>query len=190
MIKLIVGLTGTLCSGKETAKRILMERFSAYHVTLSDVIRGELEKKKGVFNRFTLQDLGNEMRRKYGTEILAKMAISYLPRDKQMIIVDGIRNPGEISYLKKNFGNKFVLLAVDSPQEVRWQRMQGRNKVTDPKSFEEFVEAEKRDLGEGEPAWGQHVRDCMQQADFTVMNDGSLEDFRNKIFEVFKGIEI
>jgi dephospho-CoA kinase len=103
---IVVGIVGTLCSGKEVVKRILMERYSAYHVTLSDVIRGELEKKRGQLNRTTLQDMGNEMRKKYGSEILAKLAISYLPRDKQIIIVDGIRNPGEIEYLKKNFGNK------------------------------------------------------------------------------------
>jgi dephospho-CoA kinase len=187
---IVVGIVGTLCSGKEATKRILMERYTAYHVTLSDVIRAELEKKKGLFNRVTLQDMGNEMRKKYGSEILAKLAISYLPRDKQMIIVDGIRNPGEIGYLKKNFGNKFVLLAVDAPQEVRWQRMQRRSKTTDLKNFEEFLDADKRDLGEGEPVWGQQVKACMEQADFTVMNDGSLEDLKIKINEIFKGIEV
>jgi len=187
---IVVGIVGTLCSGKEVAKKILMEKYSAYHVTLSDVIRGEIEKKRGQINRPNLQDMGNEMRKNYGTEILAKMAISYLPRDKQMIILEGIRNPGEVGYLKKNFGNRFVLLSIDAPQEIRWQRMQNRKKASDPENFDEFVIDEKRDLGEGEPPWGQQVRACMQQADFTVVNDGSLEDFRKKIYEIFKNIEI
>jgi len=187
---IVVGIVGTLCSGKKTAKHILMRKYSAYHVTLSDVIRGELEKKKGRLSRTALQDMGNEMRKQYGPGILAKLAISYLPRDKELIIIDGIRNLGEIEYLKKNFGNKFVLLGLDASQEVRWERMQRRAKPTDPKNFEEFLISEKRDLGEGEPLWGQQVRSCIQQADFTIMTDGTLEQLEQKIDEIFSKIQI
>jgi len=186
MVKLVVGLTGTMGSGKEMTKEILKKNFSCYYVTLSTVIRGELEKRKISFNRTTLQDMGDQMRKQYGTHILALLAIEYLPRDKEMIVIDGIRNLGEAEYLKKKFGKGFVLVAIDAPQNVRWERIQKRGEKTDPKTFEEFLEAEKRDLGEGQPDYGQKVGACMKIADITIVNDGSLQDFEDKIKQAFK----
>lgn len=185
MVKLVVGLTGTLGSGKETAKEIIKKNFSCYYVTLSTIIRGELEKRKTNFNRTSLQDMGDQMRKQYGTHILALLAVEYLPHDKEIIIIDGIRNPGEVEWLRKKFGKSFVLVGVDAPQNIRWERMQKRAKRTDPKTFEDFLEAEKRDLGEGQPEYGQQVGPCMKMADVTIVNDGSVEDFEKKIKEAF-----
>jgi len=186
MVKLVVGLTGTLGSGKETAKEIIKRNLSCYYVTLSTIIRGELEKRKASFNRTSLQDMGDQMRKQYGTHILALLAVEYLPRDKEIIIIDGIRNPGEVEWLRKKFGRDFVMIAIDAPQSVRWERMQKRAKRTDPKTFEEFLVAEKRDIGEGQPDYGQQVAACMKIADITIVNDGSLQDFEDKIKQAFK----
>lgn len=184
----VIGLTGTMGSGKNTVKKIILSRFNCYHVTLSDVIRGEIEKKRGNLNRTTLQDMGNEMRQKYGTHILAMLAVEYLPRDKEMIIVDGIRNPGEAEYLKKKFGNSFVLIAVDAPTEKRFERLKGRADPKDPKTLEEFKETDARDQGEGEPEHGQRVGACVAMAEFKISNDGPLDKLEKKVMEVMEKI--
>jgi len=186
MVKLVVGLTGTLGSGKEMAKLAIKKNFSCYYVTLSTIIRGELERKKQTFNRAKLQELGDQMRKQYGPHILAMLAVEYLPRNKDLIIIDGIRNPGEVEYLKKKFGGQFLLIAIDAPQNVRWERVQKRGEKADPKNFEEFVEVEKRDLGEAEPDYGQQVKACMKLADVTVINDGSVEDLEKKMKEAIQ----
>ncbi len=184
----VVGLTGTLGSGKNTAKHFILRKFNCYHVTLSDMIRAEIEKKRGTLNRITLQDMGNEMRQKYGAHILALLAIEYLPRDKEMIIVDGIRNPGEIEYLKKKFGGNFKLIAIDAQTEVRFERTKRRAGPKDLATLEEFVQLDKRDKGEGEPAHGQHVAACIGMADFKIENNDSPEQLEQKINEVMKKI--
>lgn len=183
----VIGLTGTISCGKEAVIEILKRKFTVYHVRLSDIIRTEIEKKKPKFNRMTLQDMGNEMRKKYGTHILAMLAIEYLNKDKK-IIIDGIRNPGEIEYLRKKYGKDFVLIAVDAPQQLRFERMLKRNKKTDPKTFEEFVVLDKRDQGEGEPEYGQQTRKCIEKADLTIVNDGSVEDLEKKVNEIISKI--
>lgn len=180
----VVGLSGTIGSGKNELKEIIKERFSCYFVTLSDVIRGELEKKKKTFNRMSLQDLGNEMRKKYGTHILSMLAVEYLPRDREVIIIDGIRNPGEGEYLKKKFAGNFVWLGVDAPIETRFQRASERHQHSDPKSLEEFSKLDERDQGAGEPDYGQQTKRCLEQCDSVIVNDGTLDEFKNKVNKV------
>jgi dephospho-CoA kinase len=186
----IVGLAGTIGAGKEIVKEFLMKRFNCYYVSISSFIGIELEKRKSNLNRKNLQDQGNELRKKYGNEILAKLAISYMPRDKELIIVDGIRNPGEIDYLRKQFGNNFVLIAVDAPQQIRFERMQKRNRPTDPKTWEEFVAIDERDQGVGEPEYGQQTKKCLEAADFVLVNDGSAEQVENKLNEIIQKIMV
>jgi dephospho-CoA kinase len=184
----VVGLTGTICSGKETVKEIIKKKVNCYYVTISDIIRAEVEKKKGVLDRKILQDMGNEMRKNYGNHILAMLAIEYLNRDKEMIVIDGIRNPGEVDYLRKKFGNNFKLIAVDAAPEIRFERILKRGQKSDPKTWEEFVVMDERDKGKNEPEYGQQVGKCIQTADFVVMNDGTLEELENKLNEVIKNI--
>ncbi|MEM5882858.1 MAG: AAA family ATPase [Candidatus Aenigmatarchaeota archaeon] len=186
----IVGITGTLASGKDTVKKFLENKFNCYTISLSSIIKAELEKKKNKnFSRKDLQDFGNELRKKYGTHILAMLAVEHLQKEKEVIIINGIRNPGEIDFLKKKFGNKFVLIGVDAPQEIRFERIKKRNYEFDPKTWEEFLEIDKRDQGENQPEYGQKTRKCLEKADFLVINDGSLEDLEKKVNEIAEKIK-
>ena len=180
----VIGITGTLCSGKGVVKDLLSRKLNCYTVSLSSIIRAELERKQKDFNRKILQDQGNELRRKYGADILARLAIDYMQRDKEAIIIDGIRNPAEVKYLRKEFGKNFVLIAVDAPKKIRFERMVRRARRDDPKTWEEFLELDERDQGKGEPEYGQQVRKCIEQADFLIMNDGSFEDLEKKVNEI------
>ena len=130
------------------------------------------------------------MRKSYGPHILALLGIEYLPRDKDLIIIQGIRNPGEIDYLKKKFGEKFVLVAVDAPQQMRFERVKNDGHYNDPKVFEEFVVLDERDQGMNEPEFGQQVKKCMEQANATIVNDGTVEQLKQKIDEIFSKSQV
>ena len=180
----VVGITGTIGSGKEIIREILLKKFNSYHVNISDIIKGEIEKKRGKLDRKTLQDMGNEMRQKYGSHILALLAIEYLPRAKELTVVTGIRNPAETEYLRKKFGQDYKLIAIDAPIEVRFERVLKRQQNNDPQTFEEFLSVDERDQGKGEPESGLQVRKCIEQADFKIINDGTIEDLEKKLNEI------
>ncbi|MCX6820996.1 MAG: hypothetical protein NT016_03535 [Candidatus Aenigmarchaeota archaeon] len=182
--KAVIGLTGTIASGKDVVMQMLLKKYNCYHVTLSDVIRGELEKRKSSFTRATLQDMGNIMRQQYGPHILALLAVEYLPRDKELTVIDGIRNPGEVDYLKKKFGGKFFMVATDALRERRFELLQKRADPRDPRTFEEFVKVDDRDQGAGEPPYGQQVAECVKRADFRIQNDGDLAALEAKVDDV------
>ena len=187
-MKLVVGISGTIGSGKEMVVDFLKKKYSNYHVSLSSMIRSELERKRKDFNRMTLQDHGNEMRSKYGSGILAMLGIEYLPRDKEMILVEGIRNPGEIEYLKRKFGKQFVMVGIDATPEMRFERLMKRAKPLDPKTWEEFVLLDNRDQGEGEPPHGQQLKACLEKCDLKIFYDGTNESIEQKLVNAFQEI--
>jgi hypothetical protein len=54
------------------------------------------------------------------------LAIGEIERDKsqwELIVVDGIRNVGEIEVLRERLGQHFHLIALECPQSERWRRL-------------------------------------------------------------------
>lgn len=180
----VVGVTGTFGSGKSLIRNLLREHFDSYHITLSTIIKRRLGRS---VERKSLQDFGNEMRMKFGPHILAEIASENLP-EKELIIIDGIRNPGEIEFLRKKFGDDFKLIAVDAPIQLRFERII-RRRYERVKSFRQFLEIDERDQGKNEPEWGQQTKKCLEQADFLIINDGTIEDLRKKVEDIVKKIK-
>jgi len=95
------------------------------------------------------------------------------------IIIDGIRNPAEIEFFKKN--QNFVLIGVKAKRELRYQRLISRNKKWDPKNYEDFLKVDRRDLGIGQNKSGQQVGKCLAYCDYTLKNNKDLKDFQRKV---------
>jgi dephospho-CoA kinase len=186
----IIGITGTLGSGKTTVKDFFLSRFSYSFVSLSDIIKEELQKEGKELKRENFIEKGNELRKKYGNQILVEVATLTLPEriEKQFLIIDGIRNPEEVEFLRKKFGKDFVLIAVDAPKELRFKRLLERGKEGDPKTFEEFLKIDEADLGKNQPEYGQNVEECLKLADYLIINDGSINELNKKLEEIAKAI--
>ena len=103
-------------------------------------------------------------------------------------MIDGIRNPGEVDFLRQQFGDDFKLIAIDAQQQVRFERVVKRNRDIDPKTWEEFVAADERDQGKAQPEYGQQVRKCIEMADIVLQNDGSLEELKKKAEDAIKEV--
>ena len=96
---MIVGLTGTMSSGKGTVSDYLVEKgFDKY--VFSDVIRAEAKKLNIPETRENLQKIGDKLRKESNNPgILAKLLVEKI--NTGMSIVDGIRNLKEIEELRK-----------------------------------------------------------------------------------------
>ncbi len=176
---MIIGLTGTIGSGKGIIADFLKEQGFIY-LSLSNVVRETAKERSIEITRKNLQDLGNELREKEGGGVLANFIINKIKNQEyDKVVIDGIRNPFEVEVLK-NLKN-FFLVSIDSSQKIRFNRVNKRNRPSDPNTWEEFLEIDDRDKGIGEIETGQNVGKCMELADFSFVNDGSLEDFQNKI---------
>lgn len=185
----VIGLTGTFASGKEIAREVIEKNFNSYSVVLSSLLKEDALKKQGInITREVKQNLGNELRKQYGNDILVKIAVSFMQKNKDFLIIDGVRSPGESDFLRQKFGDSYKLIAIDAPQQIRFERFSKRRRDGDPQTFEEFVKLDERDQGKDEPEYGQQVGKCIEMADFVIQNDGSLEEFQQKVLEVVKQI--
>ena len=184
---MIIGLTGTLASGKGVVSGYLKGKGFVY-LSLSDELREIAKEEKILITRKNLQDLGNKIREEKGAGFLAGL-ISEKIKNQQYskAVVDGIRNPFEVDELKKL--KNFFLISVDASQEIRFRRIVERARESDPKTWDDFVKVDARDRGFGESETGQDVEKCMEKADFILINDRSLEEMQKKTEELFLEIE-
>lgn len=173
---MIIGLTGTKASGKSIVAEILKEK-GFFYTSTSDLVREEAL-KRGITNYTIkdLQDIGNEIRKNFGSGELVKRCLEKA-KDKKDVIIDGIRNPGEVQEIKKANG---IVIAIDAPVELRFKRILERKRESDPKTLEEFKKMEERDRKDKEEL-GQQVDKCMEMADHLITNDSTLENLKTKI---------
>ncbi|KKP69303.1 hypothetical protein A2X44_04095 [candidate division CPR3 bacterium GWF2_35_18] len=174
--KLLIGIVGPLASGKGAVAEFLRSQYGFVSFTLSHLVHEELE-KRGIknFTRKDLQDIGNELRKEFGDQVLAERALDKLKKDGMpLIIIEGIRNPGEVKFLKKQ--KHFYLISVNADSKVRFSRLTFRNKPWDPKDWKAFMKVSRRDLGKNEGRSGQQVSRCMNMANFKITNNRDLAD--------------
>ncbi len=171
----LIGLTGTNGSGKGEAAAYFERKGYAYF-SLSDLIRKELQKSGASVTRDNLIKRGNELRERFGPDILAKLVMKEV---KGKAVIDSIRNPSEVEYLRKQKG--FILLAIDAPVELRYERVKKRGRQESASTLDEFIKKEKEEMTES--LRGQQLHSCMKLADLIIVNDGSLDDFHHKLEE-------
>lgn len=183
---MIIGLTGTMASGKDAVADILKKKGYVYF-SLSDEVRLEAQARKIEMTRENLQNLGNEMRKAEGNSVLAQRVLMKISDPKKNYVVNGIRNPAEVAELKNWPG--FYLISVDAPQDLRFQRLMTRNRPSDPKIFYQFMKADNKDQGLGEEESGQQVAACIKLADVSIFNDFSIERLTDKVAFLIQQIQ-
>lgn len=195
---MIIGLTGGMVSGKRSIAKLLVEKKGFIALTYSsDVLDLELRKRGVPITRMSQQDLGNEIRNSEGSGGLSERLLKKMQKASsessdseekgKNYVLDGIRNPGEIEVLRKE--KDFFLIAIDSSQKQRFERIISRGMERDPKTWEEFLKADARDFDDG-TLNGLQIAKCMKLADYTIENNGTFEEFWKKFEEVFERIKL
>jgi dephospho-CoA kinase len=182
---MIIGLTGSYCSGKDTVADFIVNSQGFGHFSLSDIIRDAMKEEGIEPTRENLIVFGSDLRSRCGNGILAKKALLKMEKGKNYCVTS-IRHPDEIAELKKS-GN-FTLINVDAPIEIRFERMQKRKRAGDPRTLEKFAEFEKRESQSSGP--GQQLTKTAAMADIVFINDfDGIELLHRKTEELLKQIK-
>ena len=179
---MIIGLTGTNGSGKTVAAEHLTKKGFRFR-SLSDVIREELASRGLRATRENLIAEGNRLRSEFGPAILAQRIASKFRLD-QNYVVDSIRSPHEVRALRE-WGD-FHLLHLDAPRDLRYERVLRRGGQRVPASYAVFAEQEERELESPDPT-SQQLCATWEEADETIVNSGSIEQFRQSVTGIAKG---
>ncbi|MEM4259787.1 MAG: deaminase [Candidatus Woesearchaeota archaeon] len=181
---MIVGVTGFFGSGKDSFAEYLVKKKNFEHISLSDMIRQEILKRKQKITRDKLREVGNELRTKYGSGVLALKAIKSMVPEKNYVVTS-IRARAEVEVFKEE--KEFVLVFVDSPIEVRFKRIHLRNRENDPKTIEELREKEEKEMNDKEG--GMQLAECRRIADIFIKNNSTLEEFYKKIDKLIENLK-
>lgn len=169
---MIIAFVGYPLSGKSTAAEVAKE-LGIPVVAMGDVVREEAVKRGVEPNAENLGKIADEIRKKEGMDAIAKRCIPKIRSHYPVVLVDGIRGIAEVMTLKKTFGS-FVLIAIEAPPEIRFQRAKMRKRSDDVTTIKDLLARDRR-----EESWG--LKKAMEIADFTIENTGDQESFKEKI---------
>lgn len=182
---MIIGITGTDGAGKGAVVDYLVEHKGFAHYSNSGQITKEIERRGMEVNRANQRLVGNDMRREFGRDVLVVRSLKeFTVSGKHDGVFEAIRALAEAKTIKANGG---VLLVVDADQKLRYERITKRGSAKDSVSFEKFCEQEAIEMNDPDPHGMQKAK-VMEMADYTIMNEGTLEELHEKIEDVLKHI--
>lgn len=126
--RIIVGVAGRIGSGKSVVAHYLEQHFGfqylRYSLVLSEWFRTEPEAKA------QLQEVGWEVMSGQGQLELNRRLIAKVQSNRDCAI-DGLRHPIDYDALRDQFRHQFFLIYVDTPPEIRFDRLRGRYSTYD-----------------------------------------------------------
>ena len=173
----VIGVIGKNGSGKDEVLRYLKEKHSVPFLSTGDMVREIAAREGRSPDRTTLQEISDSYFREYGQGCFVKMVAGKI-RDKGWPVagISGVRSPHDIQLLREVLGRSFVLIEVFvTDPGVRFARMRKRGAERDTDSYERFLEQER---GEEQVF---HVGEASRLADFSLSNDGELQDLHRAI---------
>ncbi len=170
----VLAFVGAPAAGKSEAASIAVELCIPV-VTMGDEIRKELKERGMPLNDENAGRVATELREREGMDAIAKRCIQRIQEiDTGVVLVDGIRGIAEVERFKEEFGDDFLLVCIEAPLDVRYERIKSRGRGDDLLSLEEFKRREER-----ENSWGMDA--AMEIASRVLKNENSLEQFKADI---------
>lgn len=180
---LVIGITGEICSGKDTLARFVaqtlkQEEYSVLVVRTSDILR-EVFGLVGINpNRLDFHNLTQFLRGHYGEDILSRIMMRRLHHEAaQVILWVGLRSPHDLEALSKLPHSALVF--VEASPEERFGRILQRNENPDDqeKTWEEFLQ-------DCERSTERTIRSFRSKADLVINNpNAGLQDSQKKLLD-------
>jgi len=178
--KIILGFTGDLAAGKTTIAKYLKAKYGSESYRFSTMLRGMLNRIYVDNTRENLQLLSSFVRKNFGEDIMSRVIVKDVLNDpSDLVIVEGIRRPTDVTYLKDLDG--FHMVYVTAEPKIRWERMtmRGENPDDAKKTLDEFLADEKAEAD-------SLIKEIAKQAEFTIVNDEDIESLHHKVEEILK----
>jgi dephospho-CoA kinase len=177
----IVSIVGMAGSGKSEVARFFEKRGYA-RVRFGDVTDEEIKKRGVQLNEKNERLVREQLRNDHGMAAYAKLSIPKLDSllKTSNVIIDGLYSWEEYLLLKEKYTNKLIMIAVYSSPVTRYKRLAQRS--IRPLTGEEAVSRDKAEiesLNKGGP---------IAMADFTLVNELSLEILKKEVEEVINKI--
>lgn len=176
---IVIGAMGLNGSGKDALIHYLHERHGIPMLSIGDLVR-DMAAQRGISpTRSNLHELSQETLELHGADFFAQKLIARIEQEPEEVVgVTGIRTPTDVRTFREHFGDDFVLVHVRvGDPRTRFERVRQRDEARDPESYGRFLQQDE------EEKEMFRIEEAIEEADITIDNDGSLEDFHREIEE-------
>jgi len=172
----IIGIAGTNGAGKDVVGQTLADRHSYLFVSVTDLLRAELNRRGVPVERENLRNLSAEWRREYGLAVLIDRALQEFNRlkgDYVGLAIASLRNPAEADRIHELGG---TVLWIDADPRTRYDRIQANAEARarageDSKTFEQFLAEEQAEMHSSGDAATLDMSEVKKRADMILIND-------------------
>ncbi len=182
---IVIGITGTLGSGKGTIVKYLVRQKGFTHFSVREYLLKEIRKRNLPENRDSMVMVANELRKQNSPSYITDELYEQSLEQNKNAIIESIRTPGEAESLRTK--GEFYLFAVDADPKIRYERIKLRNSETDHIDYDTFIANEKREMTATDPN-KQNLKKCREMADFIFLNNGSKDDLSQAVKQVIHKI--
>lgn len=177
----VVAIVGMCGSGKSIASDFLEEKgYEKIH--FGGVTLEKLKEKNLEINPENEKMMREKLREDLGMGAFARILlpkIQELSQEKN-VVLDGLYSWDEYQILSEELGRQLVMIAIVTDKKLRYRRLEKREFRPLTKS-----EARNRDLAEIENI---AKAPPIAYADYFVLNNGSLEEYKERLEEILKQI--
>jgi len=183
---IIIGISGTAGSGKDTVADIIAEEFFAHIFNTSDYVRAvtryifDLPHESNPI-RDQLYEVATELRKLNQASTVNMGIVQARERGFDIQLITGLRTVGEANAVRANGG---IIIGVDAEPSVRHGRIQKRARDAESeRTLEQFIiqdEYENNGVGDGDMRGIRHI---ISEADVVIENNSSLEQLRAQIIK-------
>jgi dephospho-CoA kinase len=181
---MIIGITGTNGSGKGTVVEYLVAK-GFTHYSARGLITKEVERRGFPVNRDNTRLVANDLRQQHGPDYVIRALYGEAREAGGDAVIESLRTVGEAKFLRGEGG---LLFATDADRALRYERITARQSALDKVSFEQFCEQEDREMNATDP-WDMNIAGVMAMADYTIQNNGTVEELRTQVDEILEKIK-
>jgi dephospho-CoA kinase len=177
MSRKVVSVVGMAGSGKSEVARVF-EANGFTRVRFGDITDREVEKRGLTLNEENERYVRELLRREHGMAAYARLSLPVIDSALKHadVVIDGLYSWEEYLLLKEYYGDNFHMLAVWSSPRTRHNRLSQRpDRSLRPEEAASRDRAEIENTNKGGP---------IAMANFTVINEASLEDLRDEVNKV------
>lgn len=198
----VIGVVGENGAGKTTTCEILQSELSQLLAKLgleedvqiirlesSYIIRKQNEEingKDGV-SRQSLDDTANELRGRFGPDIIGRVNLRIIGNKKGnkhlIAILGGIRHPEDEEVFRRSPLINFDLIGVEATESLRLELVKARNRDNGDYS-KTLDDLRQEDLLQS----NINIKNLSKEAKYKVINAGALSDLHRQVTEVAKQI--
>lgn len=182
--KIIIGLIGEQAGGKGTVADIITKKYGGVRLTTSNILRRTLDSLYIPSSRDSLTNLALILKKGFGKAVLMEAMLQEVEKvDSDLIIVDGIRMPGDTDPFIEEYGDDFYLIYVTADQKIRWERSKARGeKANESKAdFKEFASKEKKQTEIS-------IAKVGKKANYKILNNNNAKELEKKVIEIMEKI--